>query len=64
MPQPFLPFPSDFQNNFRKHTSAQGSKLLAVQTVLSDLAGPQKLDLKVFALTYHDINTLEFTPDV
>lgn len=62
--QAFLPFPSDFQKNFRKHASAQGSKLLAVQTVLSDLTDLQKLDLTVFALTYHDINILEFTPDV
>lgn len=64
MLQAFLPFPSDFQNNFRKHPSAQGLKLLAVQIVLSDLTDLQKLDLTVFALTYHDINTLEFTPDV
>lgn len=64
MLQSFLLFPSDFQKNFRKHPLAQGSKLLAVQTVLSDLAGLQKLDLKVFALTYHDINAVEFTPDV
>lgn len=64
MLQAFLPFHPGFQNNFRKHPSAQGSKLLAVQTVVSDLAGLQKLDLTVFALTYHDINTLEFTPDV